>query len=263
MDNRRPPLWWELPVALGAYLGCTALSAASLGPVVGGSGDKAAAARANARQVLALERHLRLAVETSANRWLAGRTFVTVIAGYHYAAVYILTSIAVLVFLYLRSPRLYRWARRSAILLNVIAALCFAVFPVAPPRLNPELSISDAVFNLHIWGTWGSQVADGMNQLAALPSLHFAWVLWVLWALVKATRSVVLITLASADVILTAVVVVATGNHYPLDLFAATVLVAVSVALTRPWSPELRSATVARLGRLGAILRRRAVLTDD
>jgi membrane-associated phospholipid phosphatase len=81
--------------------------------------------------------------------------------------------------------------------------------------------------------------------------------------LVIATRSVVLITLACIDVVLTAVVVVATGNHYPLDLVAGAVLVAVSVPVTGPWSPALRGRTIAKLGRLGNRLRAKAILTDD
>ena len=62
--------------------------------------------------------------------------------------------------------------------LNLVAAACFAFFPVAPPRLNPSLSIVDTVERQHIWGTWGSPVGNAVNQFAALPSLHFAWVLW-------------------------------------------------------------------------------------
>jgi hypothetical protein len=256
-DTRRPPLWWELPVALVGFLVCAGLPRVSFGA------DKLARAQVNAQHVLAVEEGLRLDVETSTNDWLVGRGWVTTIAGYHYATVYIVTSVAMLVFLYLSRPRLYRWARRSTLVLNLLAAVCFALFPVAPPRLNPDLTIVDTVLSQHIWGTWGSPVGDAVNQLAALPSLHFAWVLWVLVMLIIATRSVVLITLASIDVALTAVVVVATGNHYPLDLVAGAVLVAVSVPVTRPWSPERRGRTIARLGRYGDVLRRKAVLTDD
>jgi hypothetical protein len=81
--------------------------------------------------------------------------------------------------------------------------------------------------------------------------------------LVKATRSLVLITLASIDIALTAAFVVATGNHYPLDLAAAAALVAVSIPATRPWSPRARGRMVARLGRVGTALRAKAILTDD
>jgi hypothetical protein len=167
--------------------------------------------------------------------------------------------VAVLVFLYVYAPPVYRWARRSCLLLNFGAAVCFAVYPVAPPRLNPNLSIADVVEGQHIWGTWGSPVGDRANELAALPSLHFALVLWVLVMLVVATRSVVLITLASLNVVLTAVVVVATGNHYPLDLVAGAVLALISIPATHPWPkpPQVRWLPQRVVG----FLRDRAVLT--
>jgi membrane-associated phospholipid phosphatase len=56
--------------------------------------------------------------------------------------------------------------------------------------------------------------------------------------------------------------VVATGNHYPLDLVAGAVLVAICIPVTRPWPPAARQRFAQRLGPLGAALRRRAVLTD-
>jgi membrane-associated phospholipid phosphatase len=135
---------------------------------------------------------------------------------------------------------------------------------VAPPRLNPDLTIVDTVADQRIWGTWGSPVGDGVNQLAALPSLHFALVVWVLVMLMIATRSVVLITLAAIDVVLTALIVVATGNHYPLDLVAGAVLVVLSIPPTRPAPPDRpRWRPAGRLGRLTNALRAKAILLAD
>jgi hypothetical protein len=241
-------------VGLVAFLVCSTLSQVSLG-------NKHVEALAHARQVLALETTLGLDVEMVTNRWLAAQSWLASASGYAYAFDYVLTSVAVLVFLYLHSPPVYRWARRSSILLNVVAAACFALFPVAPPRLTSQDSIVDIVEYRHIWGTWGSPVGDHANQLAALPSLHFALVLWVLVMLVVATRSVVLITLASINVVVTALVVVATGNHYVLDLVAGALVALISIPPTHPWShpPRLRrlpgwAAPVARLLRVHAVL---------
>jgi hypothetical protein len=241
-------------VGLVAFLFCTTLSRASLG-------NKQVEAVVNGRHVLALETALRLDVEMATNRWLAAQSWLASVSGYLYAFDYVLTSVAVLVFLYLHSAPVYRWARRSCILLNVVAAACFAVYPVAPPRFNADLSIVDLVEERHIWGTWGSPVGNAANQLAALPSLHFALVLWVLVMLVVATRSVVLITLASINVVVTALVVIATGNHYVLDLVAGALLALISIPLTRPWRhpPRLRrvpgwAAPVVRFLRVHAVL---------
>jgi diacylglycerol O-acyltransferase len=257
VDTRRPPVWWEFSVGLVAFFACTSLSRISFG-------DKHAAAMGHARAILHLQERLGLRVEVPMNQWLAAQDGLAKLAAYHYAAFYVITSIAVLVFLYLRRPAIYRWGRRSCLLLNVLAAGCFALYPVAPPRFIPELDIVDTVQRERIWGTWGSPVGDSVNQLAALPSLHFALVLWVLVMLMMATRSVVLITLAALDVAVTAVVVVATGNHYPFDLLAGAILVAICVPLTRPAAPgRPRRRPGGWVGRLTDALRVRAILLPD
>lgn len=256
MDTRRPPVWWELAVGLVTFLACTTLSRASLG-------DKQAAALGNAQALVRLESWLGLDVEMPMNRWLAEQGWLTTVAAYHYAAMYAVTSIAVLVFLYLRNPPIYRWGRRSAVVINVLAAATFFAYPVAPPRLNPDLAIVDLVEREHIWGTWGSPVGDSVNQLAALPSLHFALVVWVLIMLMVATRSIVLITLAAIDVVLTALIVVATGNHYPLDLIAGAILVAIALPPTQPAPPgRPRRRPGGWLGRVTDALRAKAILLD-
>lgn len=249
-------MWWELSVGLVAFLACTALSRASLG-------DKRTDGLSNARDIVSLEARLGLDVEMSMNQWLAGHGWLATMTAYHYAVFYAATTIAVLVFLYLRNPPIYRWGRRSCLALNVLAAICFALYPVAPPRFLPELAIVDLVEREHIWGTWGSPVGDAVNQFAALPSLHFALVVWVLVMLMIATRSVVLITLAAIDVVLTALTVVATGNHYPLDLVAGAVLVAIAVPPTRPAPPgQPRRRPRGWLGRFADALRAKAILLD-
>jgi hypothetical protein len=168
-----------------------------------------------------------------------------------------LTSIATLCYLYLRHPPGYRWARRSCILINLLAAIFFALYPVAPPRLTPSMSMVDTVQSQHIWGTWGSDIGDSANQFAALPSLHVALVLWVLIMLYQATRSLVLRLLGWLNLFLTCIVVICTGNHFVLDLVAAFVLTIPSIVVTRPGLPPWPH----RGGRLVALLRSTAILT--
>jgi diacylglycerol O-acyltransferase len=52
-----------------------------------------------------------------------------VLANYEYAYTYIVSALALLGWLYVRFPDGYRRARSSFIVLNVLAILCFAVFP--------------------------------------------------------------------------------------------------------------------------------------
>jgi hypothetical protein len=224
---RRPPLWWELPLGLIVFLVCFRLDGVSFG-------DRQAVGARHAAQLLGVERALRLDVEPPLNAWLAAHGGLAVAANYIYVAGYVLTSVAVLVFLYLRRPASYRWGRRSCIVLNVAAVSCFALFPVAPPRLTPSLNIVDTVVRQHIWGSWGSSVGGAADEYGALPSLHFALALWVAVMLFIAGTSLTLRALGVANVVVTGYVILATGNHYLLDAAASVVVVALSMAATAP-----------------------------
>jgi diacylglycerol O-acyltransferase / wax synthase len=221
-------VWWELTIGLVTFLVCTTLSNLSIG-------DKQASAQLHATQVLNVERALGLELERPLNSWLAEHDTVAAIANYTYAWGYIATTLAAFVYLYLFRPAKYRWGRRSCLLLNVIAAACFALYPVAPPRLTADIGIVDTVVRQHTWGSWGTPMTEGTNQLAALPSLHFALAAWVLFLLTVAGAPRAVRLLGVANVVVTLVVILATGNHYLLDVLAALVLVAVSLVITAPW----------------------------
>ena len=92
----------------------------------------------------------------------------------------------------------------------------------------------DTVVRHRTWGSRGSAMTAGTNQLAALPSLHFALALWVVFLLAVAGAPWSVRLVGVANVVVTLVVIVATGNHYLVDAVAAVVLVAVSLFITAP-----------------------------
>ncbi|WP_344275690.1 bifunctional phosphatase PAP2/O-acyltransferase family protein, partial [Actinomadura napierensis] len=187
------------------------------------------AARRHGELVYGLERALHADVEPALNRWLAGRPVWRLLADYEYATTYAVATLALLVWLYLRHPERYRTARNAFVILNVVAIACFALFPVAPPRLLGDPGFVDTVRLGRTWGSWGSPLIGHADRLAAVPSLHMAWTLWagVELARVKALRWVR--ALNGAHIAVTAYVIVATANHYVLDAVAAVPLVALSV----------------------------------
>ena len=76
-----------------------------------------------------------------------------------------------------------------------------------------------------------------------MPSLHVAWAVWCVVALYPVARHRVLRILAVAYPVMTALVVVATGNHYFLDVAAGALLTGMAwVAVTRlgGWAAALR-----------------------
>lgn len=218
---RRPRLWREVLGGLLLFGVYTAVAR------IDWSGRDAAAA-AHGRLLFDLERMAHLEIEHTLNGWLVPHPTLRVIANYEYASTYVLSALAMLLWLYIRMPDWYRWARNSFVVLNLIAFGCFAVYPVTPPRLLPDLGFVDTVREGHTWGSWGSPLVGHANQLAAMPSLHIAWSLWVSVVLAAYAGGRLVQWTSAAHVMITALVIMATANHYLVDGFGGVLLVSVS-----------------------------------
>jgi hypothetical protein len=219
-------LWRQVALGLvlfGCYLLVDSLPA----------GPRRLAADRHGRDVWALERWLHLDAVTPLNDWLAGRGRLETVANYEYAFMYVLTALATIVWLLWRHPEAWPRARTSFVLVNLGGIACFWLYPVTPPRLLPGTPLTDTVTSGQTWGSWGSSLVAGANQLAAMPSLHFAWALWVSVALASVGASARLQAISGAHVLLTLFVIVATANHYVLDAVAAAVLVLLADVVAR------------------------------
>ncbi|MEV4674082.1 phosphatase PAP2 family protein [Actinomadura sp. NPDC049382] len=201
-------------------------------------------ARAHGEMLFRLERALHLDIEPALNGWLADQSALRLLANYEYAITYIGSALALLVWLFLRHPDRYRTARNAFVLLNLAALACFALYPVMPPRLMPDLGFIDTVSEGRTWGSWGSPMVRHADQLAAVPSLHMGWTLWVgvELARVKAKRWVQWLNLG--HILLTLYVILATANHFIVDAVAAVPFVVVSVyiaeRIAHPHRPSAR-----------------------
>jgi membrane-associated phospholipid phosphatase len=81
-------------------------------------------------------------------------------------------------------------------------------------------------------GSWHTgALASQANQLAAMPSLHIAWAVWCTAALWIVSRRPWVRALALAYPLMTSFAVLATGNHFVLDIFAGLLLAALAGAL--------------------------------
>ncbi|NIJ11748.1 hypothetical protein FHU38_002092 [Saccharomonospora amisosensis] len=216
-----------------------------------------ARAMANGEAILAFERALHTDFELPMNLWLADTGWLRVVANYEYAFTYIVTTLVVLVWLFLRRPRVYRWARDSFALLNLFALVCFWLYPVAPPRLLPGAGFVDTVRLSGTWGSWGSPMVDNANQFAAMPSLHIGWAVWVSVVLARIASGWLAQLASAVHVLVTFLVIIATGNHYWLDAVGGVLVVWLGVAGAglRGHPQDTRSAperwtTRANVGRL-------------
>lgn len=175
--------------------------------------------------ILHAEAAMHLRIEGTLNSWLTEHGFVRVLAVDYYQFLHVTVAMAVLAVCYLRRPAVYRPVRNALVLTNLVGLAVFAFFPTAPPRLLPGAGFVDSVARAGFGANHGSIHAD---QYGAIPSLHLAWATWVAIAGLAMARGRILRGLLVAYPVLTAVVVVATANHYVFDVLTGTLLGAVA-----------------------------------
>ncbi|MFG2510660.1 phosphatase PAP2 family protein [Streptomyces sp. NPDC048584] len=238
----RPPLVRELLLVTALFL------VYKLGRRLA-SGHTAAAFR-NGHEVWDLERALRLPGEGAVQSLLLRGDGLAHAANVYYAAVHFPATVAFLVWLYLRRPVHYVWARRVLATVTAAALVLHLAFPLAPPRM---LAVTGLVDTARVYGpsVYGPPATDGLsNQFAAMPSLHFGWALMVAVGLIVTTRARWR-GLWLAHPLLTLLVIVGTANHFWLDAVVATVLLGAALVLLRvPRGPS---------GGAGRIIRARHV----
>ncbi len=196
-----------------------------------------AAALANGRGILGFEQSLHIAPELSLNRWLAGHRTLGAICSYYYDNTHFIVTLGLLGWLWWRRADIYRPLRNSLVAINLLGLLVFWLYPVAPPRLLAASGFTDVVASTDAVGQWhtGSLATDA-NQFGAMPSLHIAWAVWCTLVLWRLSARMWVRVLGVLYPCLTTLAVLATGNHYVLDLLAGVATFAVAVVIVRAMS---------------------------
>ncbi|MER6349997.1 phosphatase PAP2 family protein [Streptomyces sp. NPDC001595] len=187
----------------------------------------------NAHRVWDLERAVHLPGEGAVQSLLLHGDTLAHLANTYYAAVHFPATAAFLVWLYLRRPGHYRWARRVLAAVTGAALVLHLTFPLAPPRMLAAAGLVDTgrVYGPSVYGPPSTDTLS--NQFAAMPSLHFGWALMVAVGLIAATRSR-LRWLWLLHPLVTLLVIVGTANHYWLDALVAAALLGLALAVPRP-----------------------------
>ena len=193
-----------------------------------------AAAASHALLVVSAERDLGLFRERAVQDAIIGSDTVTDAFNAYYGGTHFLIPILVLAWLMLRHPAHYARARTALAAITGLAFIVFWLFPVAPPRLLPaRFGIIDTLVagSGHVEGALISAAGD---QYASMPSVHVAWAVWCALAVYPVARHWAVRALAIAYPLVTMLVVVATGNHFFLDVIAGALLACVTFfAVTR------------------------------
>lgn len=192
------------------------------------------AALGNARNLLHFEQTLGIAPEHALDRWLAAHHTLGLVLSDYYDNAHFLVTLSLLGWLWWRRADVYRPLRNSLVLVNLLAFIVFWRFPVAPPRMLP--GFTDVVASTHAIGSWHTgALASHANELAAMPSLHISWAVWCTVAVWRMSERLWARALAVLYPCLTAMAVLATGNHFVLDMVGGLVAIALSLAIVALW----------------------------
>jgi hypothetical protein len=148
--------------------------------------------------------------------------------------------------LYLWRHDRYLVLRNALFVSGAIGFFFFALFPVAPPRLL-ELGLVDTVTEQS--NAYRALQPPGLtNQYAAFPSLHVGWNIVVGIVLLTTTTHLAVRIFAVGAPAAMAFAVMATANHFVLDVAAGIVVVLIGLAAAFAVERRGRAATLDASG---------------
>ena len=223
----RPGVLPELILLLLWFLLFTRLYAAA--------GKDLVAADANALALQSVERAAHIDIELSANGWLAGHLALSHLAVYLYRLYYAVV-VGILLWVFIRHAGVYRKVRRTMVAMTVLVLPVYWAAPMSPPRFALPGAV-DIVARYDILDQASRESWTSPSHYTAMPSLHVGWSLWCAYAVWSAFRDTHprLALVSWLFPLLMAADVLATGNHYVLDIAASVALLAVSIVAASMW----------------------------
>ncbi len=200
------------------------------------------AAFANAARIEDIENWLGVAWEGSFQAVIVGNDSLVALANWVYIWGHWPVLLTTAVALYLLRRDRYYLLRNALIVSGGIGFLFFALFPVAPPRLADIGLVDTVTEQSNAYRTF--QPPGLTNQYAAFPSLHLGWNLVVGIVLLTATTSLAVRAFAVLSPLAMAFAVVATANHFVIDVAAGVAVVLVGLAVAQRMEPGRAPATL-------------------
>lgn len=195
--------------------------------------DRDALALANARDIVRLERDLGIFHEAAWQEAIDDSRLL--VRAFNFVYFWLdFPLIAVLgLTMYAFRRRQYTLTRDALLFSGAIALVMYQLYPVAPPRLLPELGIFDTLQLYNNLSYQAQSTEFFVNPYAAVPSLHVGWSVLVaigaLWAFGGRYRWVW--PLALLHPVAQSASTVFTGNHYFFDGVVGLVVALAGLAL--------------------------------
>lgn len=186
----------------------------------------------HAEQLIDFQRRLGIFFEPDLQAWMLQHEGIIRALNWYYAGFmwtfYLCCALAIAF-----APVRYRFLRRVFISSMLLALPWYAIYPLAPPRFMTEYGFVDT---LKLFGPnyFSNEGVVAANQFAAMPSMHIGWSTIGAFMLAAAIpyRKIGPM-LAVAHVALMSLTVMATGNHFVLDIIGGWLIVAGSFGAAR------------------------------
>ena len=191
---------------------------------------KRSVALAHGVEVMDVERRLRLFDELPVQRWALAHPTVLHLLDFTYISPHLVAPVVLAVWVIARHPERFREIRNVFILILAVAIPVYLIFPLAPPRFFPGLGFHDTLVAYSGVNYDQAAVALLYNPYAAMPSLHCAFALFVSLSLIRVGQRPIY-WLGLLYWVAISASVIATGNHFILDVIAGSLLALAADAL--------------------------------
>lgn len=225
--GRLPRGWAHLGLQFAIWLGFYAVY-----QVARGAADQSVdRAFANGEWIIDFQRGLGSMMELSFQRAVESSALLIQATSYTYwLSQFAVVGIALLWIYFRAHERFFRF-RNTLILANLIGLAGYVSFPTAPPRMFPQAGFNDTLAQ-HATLTHDTSIVNfAANPYAAMPSLHSADALIVGILMATTVRHTWAKALWLAWPAWVWFSVMATGNHFWLDIAAGIAVAAVAAAV--------------------------------
>lgn len=195
--------------------------------------DNSYAAFANAVKIIQLEKQLGIFYEPIIQSGFITHALGMVrFANWFYLLGYFPILILSAVLLYRSDWQRFHTFKLTFMLGLGLALVCYSLFPLAPPRMLPNLGLVDTqqVYGSDLYNN--ESFIKLYNPYAAMPSLHFGWALLV-GIMAFTCRRWVIKAIGLLYPLCMAMVIVTTGHHYFLDIAGGGAVVGLAYSLVK------------------------------
>ncbi|TML94483.1 MAG: inositol phosphorylceramide synthase [Actinobacteria bacterium] len=187
---------------------------------------------ANGWRVIDVEQRLAGLGELTLQGWTqSSRVLETLVSWTYWNSEFTVIGLALL-WVYFRRNELFTRFRNTILLANVLGLVGYVFLPTAPPRFFTSIGFSDTLSQIGGLNHGSGLIQLASNPYAAMPSLHSADALIVGVILASAVRRPVWKAVWLLWPAWVWFAVMATGNHFWLDVLAGIVLATIALLIT-------------------------------